>query len=101
MRRRGDELRRSYVPRLSSRAGYWFAARVRATAAEVAFSVSSGVPFTIQLPPQAKILGKERYSLRLSGPTPPVGMKLTCGKAAESALMVFKPPKSPAGKNLR
>ena len=42
------------------------------------------LPFIIQLPPQAKILGKDRNSVRFSRLTPPVGINLTCGKAAES-----------------
>ena len=63
-----------------------------ATARAVFSRISSGVPFIIQLPPQAMILSFARYSHTLSSEMPPVGRKRTAGNAAESALIVPSPP---------
>ena len=71
-----------------------------ATAFAVFSRISSGVPFIIQLPPQATILSKARYSSTFSAEIPPVGMNFMAGNAAESALMVESPPKFEQGKNL-
>ena len=75
-------------------------ARTLATARAVFSRISSGVPFIIQLPPQAMVLSKARYSVTLSSEMPPVGKKSIEGNAAASALMVASPPKLLHGKNL-
>ena len=46
-------------------------------------------PRAIQLPPQANIFSKERYSAALCSFTPPVGMNRTCGLIVNSSRAII------------
>src|SRR5699024_11894728 len=56
-------------------------------------------PFTIQLPPHAKILSQLKYSFRFLALLPPVGMNFTMVYGAAIALIIATPPACSAGKN--
>src|SRR5674476_1118141 len=86
-------------------AGHQITCWARATACAVSRRTSSKSPArmrsrgTIHEPPTAATAGMLRYSPRSSGPTPPVGTKVTPPKGAASAAMARAPPEAPAGKN--
>ena len=56
-------------------------------------------PFTIQLPPQQRILSQERYSVKFPALIPPVGINLSPTYGAAIALIMAIPPACSAGKN--